>query len=404
MIPLAIPNLSGNERKYLNNCIDTTFVSSVGEYVTKLEEMSAQLSGAAYGVATSSGTTALDMALIAAGVGRDDLVIIPSYTFIATANAVAHCGAIPWLMDISTDDWCMDIDLLEHELATKTERRRVRSTTEDSEPGGARSTSAEPDALIHIESGRRIAAIMPVYVHGNIPDMHRLKDIARSYDLPLIADAACAIGARLGTEDIGGLADMSAVSFNGNKTVTAGGGGVVISNDKAFIDRIRHLTTTARVWPDYDFDEVGYNYRMTNIQAAVGVAQLERLSDFIRSKQKVRSFYATELSDLGKKGITFFPSKEGCSCWFSGIILPEGTGLEISKKVCAGLKEKDIDSRTFWKPVHLQTPYAEVPRSDMTKSEGLWQRIITLPSSTNITDVELDTVAQAVRTVVNELF
>ena len=384
MIPLAVPNLSGNEREYLNNCIDTTFVSSVGEYVTKLEEMTAEASGASYAVATSSGTTALDMALTVAGVGRDDLVIIPTYTFIATANAVAHCGAVPWLMDLNTDDWCIDIDQVESELAAKTEHRGTD--------------------LFHKESGRRVAAIMPVYVHGNIPDMHKLSEIAHNYNLPLIADAACAIGARLGDEEIGGLADLSAISFNGNKTVTSGGGGAVVSNDKALIDRIRHLTTTARVWPDYDFDEVGYNFRMTNIQAAVGVAQLERLGSFIKTKQKVRRYYASELSDLEKKGISFFPTKEGCSCWFSGIILPEGTDLETSKKVCEGLKEKDIDSRTFWKPVHLQAPYAAVPGADMARSEGLWQRIITLPSSTGIMDEELVIVAQAVRSVVNELF
>lgn len=381
MIHLAVPNLTGNEKKYLDNCIDTTFVSSVGEYVTKFEEMVAAATGSDHAVATSSGTTGLHAALTAAGVTRDDLVIIPTFTFIASANSVAHCGAMPYLMDIDEDTWCISPAAIKKELD--------------------KNTRYENGTLIHIPTARRVAAIMPVYTLGNTPDMAAIREIADTYNLPLIVDAACAIGATVKGTPIGKAADLSVMSFNGNKTITCGGGGAVVYNDsdpksKAWGEKVRHITTTARVWPDYDFDEVGFNYRMTNIQAAVGVAQMERLDEFIDRKRYVRAYYEKNLQALAVKAITFFPTTEGSSCWFSGIVLPEGTELATAKNLCANLKEKDIEARSFWKPVHLQKPYEKVPRGEMTVAEKMWQRIITLPCSTNITEEELGIVRDAV--------
>ena len=267
MIPLAVPNLNGREREYLNQCIDTTFVSSVGSFVERLEALTAELSGTRYGVATSSGTTGLHLALTGYGVERDDLVIIPSFIFIATANAVAHCGAMPWFMDVEPDTWTMDAAQLERELEEKTDWQGER--------------------LIHKETGRRVAAIMPVYTLGNIPDMDRIRAIAKKYKLPLIADAAAAIGATYKGKKTGELADCTVFSFNGNKTVTAGGGAVV-GDDETMMKRLKHLSTTARVSAEYDFDMVGFNYRMTNIQAAVGCAQLERAEELVERKRQIR--------------------------------------------------------------------------------------------------------------------
>lgn len=224
--------------------------------------------------------------------------------------------------------------------------------------------------------------------------------IAEDYDLPLIVDAACAVGATYEGLKFGTLADLSVLSFNGNKTITCGGGGAVIGCDQKLLDHIRHLTTTARVWPDYDFDEVGFNYRMTNIQAAVGVAQMERLDSFIDTKRTVRKYYEENLYELSSKGITFFPTTPGSSCWFSGIVLPEGSGLDDAKSICAKLKDDGIEARPFWKPIHLQKPYANCPRSDVSVAESLWQRIVTLPCSTNITEDELEMVVNAVRKAV----
>lgn len=388
MIPLAVPNLTGKEKEYLDNCIDTTFVSSVGEYVNRFEEMVAEATGCHYAVATSSGTTGIHAALTAVGVRYGDLVIIPTFTFIASANAVRHCGADPWLMDINDSTWCLDPELVALELKQHCERR--------------------DEGIYYKSTNQRVAAIMPVYTLGTIPDMKAFRLIADDYNIPLVVDAACAIGATFHMDDgqdvpFGSLADLSILSFNGNKTVTCGGGGAVVGNNEVLLNHVRHLTTTARVWPDYDFDEVGFNYRMTNIQAAVGCAQMERLDGFVDTKRRVRLFYNESLGELDSKGVSFFPTTEGASCWFSGIVLPEGVTLDDAKCVCAELKEKGIEARSFWKPVHLQKPYRNCPKSDVSISEGLWQRIITLPCSTNIKDDELEAVSNNVINVIKEI-
>ena len=370
MIPLAVPNLSGNERNYLNQCIDTTFVSSVGEFVNRIETMCADACDVKYGVAASAGTTGLHLALMGCGVEKDDIVIIPTFTFIATANAVAHCGAVPWLMDIDSGTWTMDTGQLERELSTKTEWRG--------------------DVLCHKDTGRRVAAIMPVYTLGNVADMECINEIAAKYRLPVVADAAAAIGAGYHGEKIGKWAMLTVLSFNGNKTVTAGGGGMVLGDDETLLQKIRHISTTARVTAEYDHDMVGYNYRMTNLQAAVGCAQMERLESFLERKRYIRAFYEKELADTS--GISFFPTPEGqeSACWFSGIVLKEG-GIEKVRRICNALKENGIEARSFWKPVHLQKPYREAIRADsLNVAENLWDRIVTLPCSTGITDGELE--------------
>lgn len=383
MISLAVPDLTGNEKKYLDDCIDTTFVSSVGEYVTRFEKMVAEATGSRNAIAVSAGTTGLHVALHAAGVKHGELVMIPTFTFIASANAVRHCGADPWLLDVEASTWCLSPETVAAEIEKCCERRE----------GG----------LYHRESGRKVAALMPVYTLGNIPDMTAFRAVADKYGLPLIVDAACAIGATCNGRPFGSLADLSVLSFNGNKTITCGGGGAVVGNSEEQTNLVRHLTTTARVWPDYDFDMAGFNYRMTNLQAAVGCAQMERLSSFVAVKRKAREFYETELGELTEEGITFFPATEGSSCWFSGIVLPEGGTLETAKAICSSLKEDGIEARTFWKPVHLQKPYEDCPRSKVSVAEGLWQRIVTLPCSTNISEEELSRVAASVKKAVKTI-
>lgn len=378
MISLAIPNLMGNEKKYLDDCIDTTFVSSVGQYVKKFEEMVAEATGSPAAVATSAGTTAIHAALTAVGVKYKDLVIVPTFTFIASANAVRHCGADPWLMDVSESDWCLDPDLVERELKKHAERRA-------------------DGQLYHKTTNQQIAALMPVYTLGNIPDMDKFRAIAEEYKLPLVVDAACAIGATYNGKALGTLADLSTLSFNGNKTVTCGGGGAVVGTDETLLAHVRHLTTTARVWPDYDFDEVGFNYRMTNIQAAVGVAQMERLQTFVDRKRYVRKYYEENLADWAKKkNMTFFPTTDGASCWFSGIVLPVEVNLDDVKKFCTELKNAGVEARSFWKPIHLQRPYENCPKSELKIAEKLWGLIITLPCSTGITDEELKKVVGSI--------
>ena len=381
MIPLAVPNLEGKEREYLNRCIDTTFVSSVGEFVNLIEEMTAAACGAKFGVATSSGTTGLHLSLVGCGVTHGDIVIIPNFTFIATANSVSHCGATSWLMDVD-DSWTLNINQLENELESNAE--------------------IVGDKLIHKITGKRIAAIMPVYTLGNVSDMERISEIAKKYNLPVIADAAAAIGATFHGKNLADLATLSVISFNGNKTITAGGGGMVVGNDEILMKKLKHLSTTARVTAEYDHDMVGYNYRMTNIQAAVGCAQLERLDALVARKRYIRTFYNDAFKDI--ENISPFPEvpKNESSCWFSGFVLKNGN-LEVVRKICGELKNLGIEARSFWKPIALQKPYQNALKaSSLEVSNNLWDKIVTLPCSTNITDSELECVAANVKKILKQ--
>ncbi len=374
MIPLAIPNLTGNEARYLQECIESTFVSSVGPFVTRFEEMVAQAAQARYAVATSAGTTGLHAALTALGVQRDDLVILQALTFIASANAIAHCGATPWLCDVAAESWTLDVAQLQDLLRGETEER-----------GGVR---------VHKASGRRVAAIMPVYTLGMPADMDALVETARRYAVPVVADAAAALGARYKGRAIADLgADLTVFSFNGNKTVTAGGGGVVAGNDEALCRRVRHLTTTARRGAEYDHDMVGFNYRMTNLQAAVGCAQVEQLEQFVAAKRRIAQRYDAALGSLPGVGLFPRPKWAAGACWFSGITLTHPTVAEVMPV----LRERGVDSRPFWKPIHLQVPYAGVPQAPLPVSDRVWDTILTLPCSTGLTQQEQNTVIAAVR-------
>lgn len=369
-IPLAVPNLTGNEARYLQECIETTYVSSVGPFVERLEADAARVTGAAQAVATSSGTAALHTALVVLGVRPGDLVVAPSFTFIASANAIRHAGADPWLMDVERKSWCLNAEQVAVELAAYCERR-----------GGT---------VWHRTTGRRVSAIMPVYTLGNTPDMDAICELADEWGLPVLVDAACAVGVTYKGRPLGGLADLSAISLNGNKTVTGGGGGLIVGEDRKLLSEAKHLTTTARVWPDYDFDRVGYNYRLTNLNAAIAVAQLERVDEFVGRKRKVRLFYDRAFAALREGGWETFPVPRWCrsGCWFSGLVAPDECS---ARRLVEGLNRCGIGARSFWKPVHLQSPYANALRArSLDGTERFWKRVVTLPCSTGITDAELN--------------
>ncbi len=375
MILLSIPNIGETEEAYLRECVRTNFVSSVGPFVDRFEIGVASLHGGTKGVATSAGTTALHVGLVALGVQPGDMVICPSFTFVATANAIAHQHAVPWLMDVNSGCWTLDPDVLEAELKTKTRRNG--------------------QTLVHMESGRKVAAIVPVYTLGTPASMERISAIAAEFQLPILADAAAAIGVTYKGQTLNDLADLTSFSFNGNKTITTGGGGMLIGKNAEALALARHLSTTARTSPDYDYDRVGYNYRMTNIQAAIGCAQLERLPSFLMRKRQVRDRYNDAFRN--RRGITLFPQPQDLesACWFSGLVLDPVVQPPI-KDICVALKADGIEARSFWKPLHEQKPYQHCPRSDLTVTESFWRNVITLPCSTMITDAELEKTVEAV--------
>lgn len=368
MIPLCVPNLAGREAEYLAECIRSTFVSTVGPFVTRFEQMVADAADAEGCVATSAGTTGLHVALVALGVGPGDLVILPSLTFIASANAISHCGALPWLLDVDPSSWTLDPLLLAHVLETETRRD-------------------DEGRLVHAASGRRVAAVMPVYTLGMPADMDAITAVARRYGLPVVADSAAALGALYKGRKPGKLgADLTVFSFNGNKTVTCGGGGAVVSDNAELLRLVRHLSTTARVGSDYDHDRVGFNYRLTNVQAAVGCAQMEQLDGFIATKRRIDAAYRAAFA--GRPGVGLFPAPSWAesACWFSGLtVAPPAPDAALIRE---RLKAAAIEARPFWKPMHLQAPYAQAPRTPMAVAEDLWPRVLTLPCGTALTEAE----------------
>lgn len=379
MIPLAIPNLSGNEARYLADCVETNFVSSVGPFVERFEAMVADASGGRHAIATTSGTTGLHAALTAVGAGPGDLVILPSMTFIASANAISHCGSIPWLFDIEAESWTLDPKQVAAVLESKTERRG--------------------DQLFHRDSGRRVAAMMPVHTLGLPAQMPALTALARSYGIPIVVDAAAALGSTCGGKPPAALgADLNVFSFNGNKTVTAGGGGAVVGDDEELCALVRHLTTTARVGADYTHDRVGFNYRMTNLEAAVGCAQMECLDDYVAAKRRIAHCYNDALCDL--PGVNRFPEPDWAesACWFSGVSLEPKVGGGI-ETVIAALIERGIGARPFWKPVHLQSPYADAPVEAVSVTMSVWDRVLTLPCSTHLSEADQNTVIAALHDI-----
>lgn len=374
MIPLAIPNLAGNEGRYLEECVASNFVSSVGPFVRRFEQMVAASTGAVDAVAVSTGTVGLHLALVTAGVARDDLVVLPALTFIASANAIAHCGATPWLFDVSEESWTLDPRSLDHALAAETERRG--------------------DRVIHRATGRRVAAIMPVHTLGHPADMDAIAAVAERHGLPIVADGAAALGATYKGRPAARLgAALTVISFNGNKTVTAGGGGALVGSDRALLDTARHLSTTARVGEEYEHDRVGYNYRMTNLQAAVGCAQMELLDRFVAAKRRIARRYDEAFADV--KGAGRFPAAPWAesACWFSGLMVDTADSGELR----ARLRGNGIDARPFWKPMHLQAPYRDAPRTPLPVTDSVWRRIVTLPCSTQLTDAEQEHVIARTR-------
>jgi perosamine synthetase len=378
MIPLAVPNLAGREAEYLQECITSTFVSTVGPFVGRFEAMVAEASGAKYAVATSAGTTALHAALVASGVQHGDLVIAPSFTFIASVAAIAHCGAQPWLFDVAADSWTLDPQLLAATLEAETER-------------------AEDGSLRHSPTGRRVAAILPVYTLGVPADMDPIVELAKKYCVPIIADAAAALGTSYKNRPSGALgADFTMFSFNGNKTVTAGGGGAIVTDDEEKAKLFRHLTTTARVGADYDHDMVGFNYRMTNLQAAVGCAQMENLHQFLNAKHRIAITYRDAFSSLDM--VEPFPDPDYVrnGHWFAGVVFSRDFASQLPD-LRGRLREAGIDARPFWKPAHLQAPYAGVPHTSMPVSDDIWPRVLTLPCSTGLSQSDQEKVIESLK-------
>ena len=385
-IPLSVPNFEGNERKYVDDAIDQGWVSTGGAYITKLEQQLAQFLHTDNVAACQSGTSALHLSLVEAGVRPGDTVLVPPLTFIAAVNPVKYQFAKPVFIDCD-DSFCMD-------------PAKLRSFCEEE-------CTWDGSNLSH--NGSAVKAIIVVHVFGNMADMESIMDLAQQYNLKVIEDATEALGSkytstRYKDKFAGTIGDFGAYSFNGNKIITTGGGGAVTSSDPSVVDHIRYLSTQAKNDPHYYIhDEVGYNYRMTNLQAALGVAQMEELPEFIRRKQRNYEQYKAEFE--GFELAELMPFREGTESnkWFYSLKIDRSRVTASMREIITALQEQGIQTRAIWGLINEQKPYENEETYKLEKAPYYAARILNIPSSTQITPEEITYVADKVKQLLRSM-
>lgn len=377
-IPLSVPFLGGNERDYVASCIDTGWVSSAGPFVDSFETALARRAGATHAVATTSGTAALHVALLLAGVEPGDEVLVSTLTFIAPANAVRYVGAQPVFVDAEPRYWQMDVDLvrafLEHDCDV------IDGVLRDS------------------RSGRRVQALLPVDILGHPVDMDGLRALATEYGIAVIEDATEALGASYRGRPAGNLADLGCLSFNGNKIVTAGGGGAIITDSGDWADRARYLTTQAKDDPlEYVHEEVGYNYRLTNVQAALGAAQLEQLDHFVAVKRRIAAAYELAFRDI--PGVTCASQAPWADStfWLYTILVDDAVCRVDSRGLMRRLEAAAIQTRPLWQPLHRSPAHAGSRVLGGAVAERLNRQALSLPCSVGLSPEQQDRVIDEIQ-------
>jgi len=367
---LSAPDVGELESKYVLEAMSSGWVAPAGPDLDAFEAEMAQRVGVAHGVGISSGTAALHLGLLALGVGPDDVVLTATMTFAATANAITYVGAEPFFVDSDRETGNVDVNLLADAA------RQVRA------------------------NGRRIGAILPVDLLGKCADMTALTALAAELDVPLLVDAAESVGASFRGRAAGSFGAASVVSFNGNKIMTTSGGGMLLTSDKALADRVRYLSTQARQpVAHYEHTDIGYNYRLSNILAALGRAQLVRLDEILARRREIRNSYRHLFAEV--PGVRLFDGGDDRSdnCWLTAIVVDDNVGwspAELSRRLDA----EEIESRPLWKPMHRQPVFASAPSLVNGSSDWLFEHGLTLPSGSGQTDADLDRVLTAVRTFV----
>lgn len=359
------PRFRGNEWNYLKECLDTTFVSSVGKFVDRFEAELAEFTGATRAIAVVNGTAALHVALKLAGVEPGDEVLLPALTFIATANAVAYCSATPHFVDSEERTLGMCAQALRAHLQANTEMR-----------GGL---------CVNRATGKVIRAMVPMHTFGHPVDIEALLAVARDFNLQLIEDAAESLGSSIGGRHTGTFGLMGTLSFNGNKTITTGGGGAILTNDAELGKRIKHLTTTAKQPHRWNFvhDEIGFNYRMPNLNAALGCAQLEQLPDFLASKRRLFELYRERFAQVD--GVRIVAEPAGCvsNYWLQALLLDEQNAGQRDA-VLGATNDAGLMTRPVWALMHRMPMYANAPRAATPVAESLERRLVNIPSSADL--------------------
>ena len=361
-IPLHEPKFVGNEKAYLIDCIDSTFVSSVGKYVDRFEQLVAEYTGVKYATATVNGTAALHIALELVGVGYGDEVITQPLSFIATCNAISYCGAKPIFIDVDLDTIGMSPVSLKKflsENATKTSTGCINKNT-----------------------GKKIAAVVPMHTFGHPCRIDEIAKICEEFNIPLIEDAAESLGSFYQGKHTGSFGKLAALSFNGNKTITTGGGGMIITDDEALARRAKHITTTAKQPHPYEFvhDEIGYNYRLPNINAALGCAQMESLPKLLESKRDIANAYAEFFSDSNHQFVKE-PIQANSNYWLNALVLEDKQARENFLK---DLNDAGVMSRPVWRLMNELPMFSDCQSADLTNAKWLEERVVNIPSSARL--------------------
>jgi perosamine synthetase len=361
-VPLHVPEFKGRERELVLDCIDTGWVSSVGSYVDVFEAEVARYSGCENAVAVVNGTAALKIALILAGVKEGDEVLVPALTFVATANAASYIGAQPHFIDSAYDTLGVC-------------PRRMRSHLEHA-------AVVRGGKTWNRTTGRRIAAVIPMHVFGCPVDMDGLADVVAEWPMAVVEDAAESLGSRYKGRNCGSLGKLAAISFNGNKIVTTGGGGAIVTNDAELAKRAKHLSTTAKIAHNWEFfhDELGYNYRLPNLNAALGVAQLEQLEERLLQKQRLFDRYSEAFDGLKGAQIFKAPEDSKSNNWLVTIVL-DPAHVKDRVEVLQVLNEAGIMTRPIWTLMHRLPMYKRAYRADLSQAEDLEIRVLNIPSS-----------------------
>lgn len=367
-VPLHEPQFDANARSYVNDCIDSGWVSTVGDYVTQFEQQLAEFTGAQYAIATSNGTSALHICLLLSGVKPGDEVLVPDLTFIATANAVHYCQATPHFVDVEPVTLGVD----SHKL------RRYLKTIGRSENG----------CLINRNTGNKISALIVMHSFGHPADMATLIACCQEFGIKLIEDAAESLGSYYQHKHTGNFASVAALSFNGNKIITTGGGGAILTSDEQLAHRAKHLTTTAKI-PDCiasEHDQVAYNYRLPNLNAALGVAQLEQLNDKLAKKRQLANIYQQAFATI--EGISVFTEATDCkSNYWLNLLLLDTPSLVIRDALLTHTQQAGIMTRPAWGLMHTQIMHKACPKmADLDQAQALFAAIICLPSSPQLMD------------------
>jgi perosamine synthetase len=361
-IPLHEPKFIGKEKEYLNECIDSTFVSYLGKYVTQFEEQTQKYTGAKYALATVNGTAALQLALIAVGVETEDEVITQALTFVATANAISYLGAKPLFVDVNKETLGLCPDKLEDFLLNSVEIKNEQAYNK--------------------RTGKRIAACMPMHTFGHPCKIEKIVALCNKYHIPVVEDAAESLGSTVNGKHTGTFGNIGVFSYNGNKTITCGGGGMLITDDKEIFERVKHISTTAKVphkW-EYVHDEIGYNYRMPNVNAAVGCAQMEQLEFYLANKRELAQSYISFFEN-NKINMVTEPVNCRSNYWLNAIILDSAEERELFLKET---NENGVMTRPIWQLMNKLEMFRDCEVASSENAEWLVQRIVNIPSGVRI--------------------